>query len=117
MKKRTETKAAQAAPSAKKPGPKKTKKADGLLRKLEPEYYFYLSDGRPVKSLLELADALEEMDDNVFSHHVSLHNDDFAKWVSEVFNEDELAIKLGQSKSRQKHQLIILKHLVRRLSK
>lgn len=94
-----------------------TKPNDSITRKLEPEFYFYLSDGRPLKSLLELSDAIEEMDDEVFSHHVTRHKDDFAKWVSEVFKDEELALKLGRSKTRQGHQLIILKHLVRRLSK
>jgi hypothetical protein len=87
-----------------------------IIRKLDPKFYFYLSDGRPLKSLLELADAIEEMDDDVFHHHVSQDMDDFAKWVSDVFQDEELAIKLGRSKSRHTHQIAILKHLVRRLS-
>ena len=100
----------------KKTQPNKSGK-DTLLKKLDPQYYFYLSDGRPMKSLLELADALEEMDDNVFSQHVNQHRDDFAKWASDVFLDEDLAIKLGHSKDKHRHQLIILKHLVRRLSK
>ncbi len=100
-----------------KPTKPRSSKKDSLIRKLEPEFYFYLSDGRPLKSLLELSDALEEMDDSVFYHHVTQHSDDFAKWISEVFHEEELAIRLGNSKAKHKHQLIILKHLVRRLSK
>ena len=89
---------------------------ESIIRKLDPKFYFYLSDGRPLKSLLELADAIEEMDEDVFSHHVNQHRDDFAKWVSDIFHDEELAIKLGRSKSRHTHQITILKHLVRRLS-
>ena len=86
-----------------------------IVRSVSPEYYFFLADGRPLKNLLELADALEEMTDEIFQHHVNEHKNDFAKWASEVFNDEELALKLGHAKSRAHHQLIILKHLIRRL--
>jgi hypothetical protein len=89
--------------------------SQGIARSVGPEYYFFVVDGRPLKNLLELADAMEEMTDEAFSHHVTETKNDFAKWVHDVFDDEELAIKLGQSKTRHHHQLVILKHLVRRL--
>ena len=87
----------------------------GISRNVGPEYYFFLVDGRPLKNLVELADAMEEITDEAFNHHVTEAKNDFAKWVHDVFGDEELAIKLGQSKTRHHHQLVILKHLVRRL--
>jgi hypothetical protein len=87
----------------------------GIARNVGPEYYFFLVDGRPLKNLLELADSMEEMTEEAFKHHVTEAKNDFAKWVHDVFGDEELAIKLGQSKTKQHHQLVILKHLVRRL--
>jgi hypothetical protein len=86
-----------------------------IARSVGPENYFFLADGRPLKNLLELADALEEMTDEIFQHHVNEHKNDFAKWVSEVFGDEELALKLGHTKTKASHQLIILKHIIRRL--
>lgn len=86
-----------------------------IARSVGPEKYFFLADGRPLKNLLELADSLEEMTDEIFQHHVNEHKNDFAKWASEVFGDEELAIKLSHSKSRTQHQLIILKQIIRRL--
>ena len=108
----------------KKPSAQSTKKqaetpgpsGKDIARHVGPEQYFFLSDGRPLKSLLELADAFEDMTDDIFKHHVTDAKNDFAKWVQDVFGDEGLAIRLGQSKSRQQHQLIILKHLVRRLA-
>jgi hypothetical protein len=97
---------------------KKPKKARNpeIAKHVEPDKYFFLADGRPIKSLFELADSLEDMSDEVFIHHVNPDKNDFAKWVQDVFGDEDLAIKLGQSKSRPENQLIILKHLVRRLT-
>ena len=109
------TKHATVKKEAKPKAPKKGKNTE-IAKHVEPDRYFFLADGRPIKSLLELADALEDMSDDVFSHHVNPDKNDFARWVQDVFCDEDLAIKLGQSKSKEQNQLIILKHLVRRLT-
>jgi hypothetical protein len=107
-----------AKPSAKTASSKaaaSTSGKQGIARSVGPEYYFFVVDGRPLKNLLELADSMEEMTEEAFKHHVTETKNDFAKWVHDVFGDEELAIKLGQSKTKHHHQLVILKHLVRRL--
>jgi hypothetical protein len=103
--------------SSKKMEPKS--KASGnkkrLLEDVTPENYFVLSDGRPLKNLIELSDALEEMNDDVYGHHVTEDKNDFARWVHDVFGDEELSLHLGATKSKSKQQLIILRYLVRRL--
>ncbi|MEM3373966.1 MAG: hypothetical protein QXE31_01975 [Candidatus Woesearchaeota archaeon] len=63
--------------------------------------YFYLKDGRIIKTIEELPDILENTSDQVFYEHVNLYKNDFAKWVYEVFNENELSKLLGNIKSKE----------------
>ena len=104
---------------------KKTKKTKTTKKKspklkiknAKPEHYFLLLDGRPLRNLLELVEAMDEMTDEIFYHHVNEFRNDFATWTKEVFKEIELAEKLHKLDSKQKHQLEILKHMVKRLIK
>ena len=97
----------------------KTTKEDKRLKikNTKPEHYFILFDGRPLRNLLELAEAMDEMTDEMFHHHVNDFRNDFATWTKDVFKEIELAEKLHKLKSKEKHQIEILKHLVKRLIK
>ncbi len=81
---------------------------------MNPEMYFILSDGRPVKNLLELAEVMEDMDYEVFYNHVNEEKNDFASWTENVFGQNSLAEKLRSTKSKHKHQFYILKHLIKR---
>ena len=78
------------------------------------KFDFYLCDGSVIRDMKELAFSLEKMPDDVFSHHVNDHKNDFANWIALVFEEHELAEKLNSSKDRVAYQLEILKHLVNR---
>ncbi|MBW2971291.1 hypothetical protein KY320_03985 [Candidatus Woesearchaeota archaeon] len=75
--------------------------------------FFILCDGKPLRSLLELADSFEDMSDDVFNHHVNPGKNDFEVWVRDVFGERELAEKLARTSSKNRHQVFILRHLVR----
>jgi len=77
-----------------------------------PEKAFYLRDGRTLNNLLELVDALENMGDDVFAFHVNESKNDFANWISDALGEGELGETLVGNKSRERHQIAILKHLV-----
>ena len=89
---------------------KKTTKAKTKPAKaLHPEAYreassyekcFFLQNGTVVKNVAELADALNKMDDDTFVHHVSKDKNDFANWVSHVFNMGELAEKIRKASTR-----------------
>lgn len=81
--------------------------------KVKPEHYFVLADGRQVKSLIELVDALDDIEDDVFSHHVNSHKNDFSTWIRQVFRENELADSIQNLQSKQAVQIKILKFLVR----
>jgi hypothetical protein len=71
-----------------------------LYKEIKPNEYFYMHNGVVLKSLHDLIDALEVVDDDTFNFHVSEHKNDFAKWVAQVFKDNHLAGRLQQSKSR-----------------
>jgi hypothetical protein len=81
-----------------------------------PEHQtFYIVDGRSLADLRELAEALDEMAEHVFHHHVNHDRHDFANWVHEVLHEHALAEELRETERHpQAHQHRILRHIVRR---
>jgi|GEM_PF-109090 len=60
----------------------------------DPKKYFYLKDGTSLRSIAELANALDKMPDDVFNHHVSPDHNHFASWIEEVFQEPHFAQSL-----------------------
>ncbi len=78
---------------------------------------FVLHDGRKLRTLYELIDELETMNDDTFKSFVHQGKNDFASWIEGVFQEKTLADELRKTPSRTDHQKIILKHLVRLLRK
>ncbi|MBI2663838.1 hypothetical protein HYX10_00665 [Candidatus Woesearchaeota archaeon] len=75
---------------------------------------FVLNDGRLLKNIKELADALEHMSDDVFKHHVAPGKNDFSIWVSEVLQENDLADDLTAVDNQLKAQLAVLKHIAKK---
>lgn len=87
------------------------KKIDIYKEAPTTEQYFYLHNGTPVKSLAELIDQLVNMDQELFSYHVSDKNNDFANWIRDVFGEKELARRIKLSRSTQGMRKSITKYL------
>ncbi len=76
---------------------------------------FVLKDGRVLKDMVELSNSLEYMSDDVFGHHVNASKNDFARWMSDVFGEKELAAHLEKAKTKTELQLALLKHIVKKM--
>jgi len=70
-----------------------------LLADTDPEKSFWLSDGRTLKNLKELAQALETMDEAVWQYHVTAEKNDFANWIEGVFGEKQLGASVRKVKS------------------
>jgi hypothetical protein len=66
---------------------------------IKPENYFWLKDGRTIKNLEELSKILENIPQDVFSHHVNDSKNDFANWIRDIFRDKKLAGKLSKKKS------------------
>lgn len=72
-----------------------------LAEAKHPELYFYLQGNHPIKSLCELADVLNSIDDAAFAFHVSEGRNDFAKWIANIVGDKRLAEKIEQLDTRQ----------------
>jgi len=75
------------------------KKTVSVVADVEPEKAFWLNDGRMLKNLKELAQALETMDGALWSFHANGERNDFANWVEDVFGQKQLGSALRKTKS------------------
>ncbi len=89
----------------------KKKKNVCLTNVHNPSEHFYLPDGRQLKNLVELVIALETMDDDAFSKHVTSDKNDFANWIEHVFKKHSLADQVRSAKDRKEMAIRILQHL------
>ncbi len=83
------------------------------MKEIKPEHYFYVSDGKVIKSLEELPEALEQMQDGTFSFHANEFKNDFANWVRDVFNKKSLAMSIQKAGSRQGTIAVVKKALIK----
>ena len=74
---------------------------------VSPDKEFYLTDGRRLKNINELAMALKDMSADIFHHHVNKDKNDFANWINDVIGSKNLAKKLSNVKNKKKYTQII----------
>ena len=86
-----------------------------VLGEAPVEHHFIVADGRKLKNIIELADALETMSEEMFRHHANEFKNDFSAWVKDVFYEHSLAEDIGRAKNRLETQIVILRRLVKEL--
>jgi hypothetical protein len=94
----------------------KNKKAKKIIKGIKPEFYFKLIDGSEIKNLMELADALHNMSDDVFYYHVNEQRNDFSNWIKDVFKHEKLANEILKS-NKPETESIVLRFLVKELTK
>ena len=86
-----------------------------ILGEAPEEHHFVVADGRNVKNIIELADALETMSEEIFRHHANEFKNDFSTWVKDVFYDHSLAEDISRAKNRFETQIAILRRLVKEL--
>jgi len=94
---------------------KKSKSKKLFVKDAKPEYYFLMIDGSTIKNLVELADALHIMSDDVFYYHVTHDRNDFSNWVRDVFSEKVLAEEISRLHNKMEAQVAVLRHLLKKL--
>ncbi|MFH1771117.1 MAG: hypothetical protein ABH828_06210 [archaeon] len=99
---------------AKKKVSKKSTQKKGL-KKVPSEVSFYIVNGTVCSDLLELAEALEGLAEDHFKHHVNEMKNDFANWVEHIIEEPQLANKLREAETKEKHVIILLKHVLKQV--
>ncbi len=96
----------------KKGRPKKESSQKKVVKKvINPENYFFMHDGRVLKEIIELAEILETIDNEVFYHHVNESKNDFSNWIRDIFENHELSQEIFAVREPRQMQVIILKHL------
>lgn len=72
---------------------------------------FWVSNGEILHTVADLADALREMDEATFRHHVNAEKNDFATWVAAVLQEEACAADLQRAKTIRSTRTAALKCL------
>jgi len=65
-----------------------------------PEQCFWVNNGPILKNMEELANALPDMAEDTFRHHVNNEKNDFSSWVRDIIGDANLANDLLSSKNR-----------------
>jgi hypothetical protein len=86
-----------------------------ILGEAPVEHHFVVADGRKLKNIMELADALETMSEEIFRHHANELKNDFSAWIKDVFYDHSLAEDISRAKNRLEAQVTILRRLVKEL--
>ena len=86
-----------------------------ILGEAPEEHHFVVADGRKLKNIIEFADALETMSEEVFRHHVNEAKNDFSNWVKDVFHDHSLAEDIARAKNRLETQIVVLRRLIKEL--
>ena len=86
-----------------------------LLGEAPVERHFVVADGKKLKNIIELADALETMTEEIFAYHVNEHKNDFSNWIKDVFSEHSLAEDIKRAKNKLETQIVLLRRLVKEL--
>ena len=72
---------------------------------------FWVNQGPVLQDLIQLRDALTEMSDATFKHHVSRNHNDFADWVQLVLSDKHCANALRKSTKPQTAKSVLIKRL------
>jgi len=78
-----------------------------------PDQCFWVNFGPVVKNLRELRDALADMSEEQFAHHVGQGRNDFANWVAAVLSDEECAKALRRLHKRQSALKVIEERLAK----
>ncbi|MBI2546713.1 hypothetical protein HYV81_06055 [Candidatus Woesearchaeota archaeon] len=86
-----------------------------VLGTIPSEQYFITVDGRSLRSIYELVDALASMSDESFFHHVTEERNDFSTWITESLQEPALGDAVRKCSTRVETQIALLKFLTARI--
>ncbi len=72
-----------------------------ILADVQPQYSFWVCDGKVLKNMQELQSALRQMSSETYSCHANNEKNDFANWVNDILSDANLAQKLRSARSKQ----------------
>lgn len=90
----------------------RVKVSSKILGEAPIEHEFVLGDGRRLKTIYELVDALGSMHEDLFKEHVSAEKNDFCNWLRDVFDERKFAKDMHKIQDKIKLQRHLMKRVV-----
>lgn len=79
-----------------------------ILANVPGEYVFYLHDGRILRNIEELRDALNNITEELYAYHVNQEKNDFSNWVKDIICDEKLARDLRKATTRTTAATIIV---------
>lgn len=74
--------------------------AQKMLANVPEEYVFRCCDGRVLKNMADLNNALSSISEETFAFHVNPAKNDFRNWVRDIIKDEKLARDLNKATSR-----------------
>ena len=72
-----------------------------VLANAPDDKLFWTTDGRAIRNIKELFEALKQMSKEGFKHHVNKEKNDFAVWAKDVLKDRWVAREMRRSKTLQ----------------
>ena len=85
--------------------------AEKRLADVPEGYAFWCNDGRIIKSMRDLKEALGQMDDAIYVYHANAEKNDFSTWVKDVLADEKLAKDLSKSMNRSEAARCVAAHV------
>ena len=79
----------------------KKEDAARILSNASADQCFWVNNGPVLKNVEELADAVQQMNDDTYSYHANREKNDFSSWIRDVFHDQKLANDLLSSKNKE----------------
>jgi hypothetical protein len=79
------------------------------------EKAFYINDGRRVRNLYELVEALDSMKEATFKFHINKKKNDLSEWIRHVIGEERLADDVARLVMKDKIQIRLQKHVIQKM--
>jgi len=81
--------------------------AEKFLASVPEEKVFWCHDGRILRNIKELGEALASMTDETFAYHSNTEKKDFSNWVGDVIGDTNLAKELENLTDRNQAANIV----------
>lgn len=79
------------------------------------EKVFWVNDGRKIRNVIELAEALDNMKEKTFKLHVNKNKNDFSEWIRNVIGNEKLANEVARLVMKDKIQIVVQKHVIQKM--
>jgi hypothetical protein len=86
--------------------------AQKFLAKVPEEHVFWCSDGRVLRDMRELGEALAAMTDETFAYHSNTEKKDFSNWLKDIIGDEKLAADIENILDRNQAANIVASRIV-----